>query len=265
MSRLITALAIAAVLVPAIFLLPSVGLLVVALVVMEVALLEYLPIADRLAPGGPYRVLLVALPALVAAPLLADDGPWIAFAVASVALIGGFSAVLRSGTPLEQAAPALGLILLGLCYFGLPAWAFYRLHQLDPWLVFVVISMVVIQDSAAYYVGRSIGRRQLAPRISPNKTWAGAVSGFVAAVLLVGGWSVLYFEHPHPLWLVTGAVAAVAAQLGDLAESALKRGAGIKDSGTLLPGHGGVLDRIDGHLFGSVCFYLGALAIWPPG
>jgi phosphatidate cytidylyltransferase len=146
-------------------------------------------------------------------------------------------------------------------------------------------------DTAAYYVGRAIGRHKLAPRVSPGKSWEGAAASVVGAVVV--GWLLFHFILPiaealrgihllitvrtvssfaswepnaniAPLWLVALFAIAVnvAAQLGDLVESALKRGAGVKDSGTLLPGHGGVLDRIDALLFAlpvGLIFYLAGL------
>jgi phosphatidate cytidylyltransferase len=101
-------------------------------------------------------------------------------------------------------------------------------------------------DIGAYFAGRTIGGPKLAPAISPNKTWAGLVGGMIAAALFGGLW-VYLLQLPHILYWLAPPF-AVAAQLGDLFESWLKRRAGVKDSGTLLPGHGGVLDRLDGLL-----------------
>lgn len=129
--------------------------------------------------------------------------------------------------------PAFALLVLSWAWYGLVFWA-----------------MVVTwsTDIGAYAAGRSIGGPKLAPRISPNKTWAGLIGGIVAAALF--GWLVAraeIFSLGSPfLWL--GGLMAVLAQAGDLYESWEKRRAGVKDSGTLLPGHGGVLDRVDGLL-----------------
>jgi phosphatidate cytidylyltransferase len=157
------------------------------------------------------------------------------------------------------------------------------------YLLFVML-LVWCGDIAAYYVGRAIGKHKLAPRISPGKTWEGA-AGSVAGALVLG--FVLFrcvnpimsaLQRIHllrepvtsvasvpqgvsvaPLWtIVLFAICInVAAQLGDLVESAIKRGAGVKDSGTLLPGHGGVLDRIDALLFAlpvGLVFYMAGMA-----
>lgn len=112
----------------------------------------------------------------------------------------------------------------------------------------LVLASVMATDTGAYYAGHAIGGPKLWPRVSPKKTWAGSIGGLAAAlcVCLLAGW----FWGKASLWAfaLLGTAMSVASQLGDLMESALKRTAGIKDSGRLLPGHGGVLDRIDGIL-----------------
>ena len=129
------------------------------------------------------------------------------------------------------------------------------------WL-FLVILATAASDTAAFFIGRSFGRRRLAPRISPNKTWEGALAGVVGAMVL----SLLFtaprlFAATNPLYiegfiqwqaLLLGLFVSVFGQLGDLAESVLKRHAGVKDSGGLLPGHGGILDRLDSIVFAGV-------------
>ena len=99
-------------------------------------------------------------------------------------------------------------------------------------------------DIGAYFAGRTIGGAKLAPTVSPNKTWAGLIGGMIAAAILGGAW-VVFLDLPQ-LLLVLAPLFALGAQMGDLFESGLKRRAGIKDSGTWLPGHGGALDRLDG-------------------
>jgi phosphatidate cytidylyltransferase len=118
-------------------------------------------------------------------------------------------------------------------------------------------------DIAAFYVGRDWGRHKLASALSPNKTWEGALGSVAGSLLVTGGllgvaalletWNSAKLSYPEDLWYWLGlaVVVNVAAQVGDLAESALKRSAGVKDSGSLLPGHGGVLDRIDALLLAA--------------
>lgn len=123
--------------------------------------------------------------------------------------------------------------------------------------VFIVTWSV---DIGAYFAGRTIGGPKLAPAISPNKTWAGLIGGMVAAALFGGLWAMLLHLPSALLWLA--APFALAAQGGDLFESWMKRRAGVKDSGTWLPGHGGALDRLDGLVVVAILTALATLARW---
>jgi phosphatidate cytidylyltransferase len=111
-------------------------------------------------------------------------------------------------------------------------------------LLLFALVIVWVSDSAAYFAGKSIGKHALAPHLSPNKTWEGTIAGFLGS-LTVGFAFARWLNVPLVHLLGMAAVGNVAGQVGDLLESAYKRSAGIKDSGSLLPGHGGVLDRID--------------------
>jgi phosphatidate cytidylyltransferase len=123
-------------------------------------------------------------------------------------------------------------------------------------LLTMFFAMVMMTDTGAYYTGRLIGRHKLAPRVSPGKTIEGAVGGFVMAVVTGFLCKLIFFpEIPLAHALVLGAAIGAIGQIGDLAESMLKRGAGVKDSGNLLPGHGGMLDRIDSILFCAPILY----------
>ncbi len=126
-----------------------------------------------------------------------------------------------------------------------PAWlSLVRLHQIAPyWLLFLLL-LVVAADVGAYFVGRRFGRRKLAPKVSPGKTWEGVLGGVLAAGVMAAIGAVLLPIDAAPFALVC-AVVVIAAVIGDLTESLFKRHAGLKDSGTILPGHGGVLDRVD--------------------
>ncbi|MCY0885508.1 MAG: phosphatidate cytidylyltransferase [Firmicutes bacterium] len=124
------------------------------------------------------------------------------------------------------------------------------------WLALGAMAVVWGTDTAAYFVGRAWGRRKLWPRISPGKTWAGAAGGAVAGTLAGLVWTVPGHLAPAPA-LGLGLAVSLAAQLGDLVESNLKRFAGVKDSGDILPGHGGILDRFDSALLAlPVAYYL---------
>ena len=149
--------------------------------------------------------------------------------------------------PLVEALPAAGISASGLILIAFPLSYALRLHGLRvqgrPLLLFALV-ITWVGDSAAYFVGRSIGKHALAPRLSPKKTWEGTVAsilGSLIVALIFGRFMTVPLVH----LLGMAAVGNVAGQVGDLLESAYKRSSGIKDSGSLLPGHGGVLDRID--------------------
>jgi phosphatidate cytidylyltransferase len=133
-----------------------------------------------------------------------------------------------------------------------------RLDAGRNWL-YLVLFVTFASDSAAYFIGRSFGKRKLAPNISPGKTWEGAAGGLCGAVIMS-----LLFILPTPFQLalsywpaiILGIFISFFGQIGDLAESALKRSGGVKDSGNLMPGHGGLLDRIDSVVFAGVVVYL---------
>ncbi len=133
----------------------------------------------------------------------------------------------------------LGLLLL------LTTWiALVGLHRISPWLLLAVLATVWLADSAAYFAGKRFGRNKLAPEISPGKTWEGVTGAFVGVTIY--GVILCYCLHLSP-WLILGLwLIVVLSIMGDLFESLLKRQAGVKDSSQLLPGHGGILDRIDG-------------------
>lgn len=158
---------------------------------------------------------------------------------------------------LARGLPRAAALLLGVMYvFG--TWRMgAELRAISPyWLLFALV-LNWIGDTAAYYVGRPFGRHKLAPRLSPAKSWEGSLAS-VAASAVFGffylGW--LMPEVPVAQGLVLAVAGNVAGQLGDLAESAMKRGAGLKDSGNLLPGHGGWLDRVDSSMFAMPAIYL---------
>lgn len=124
--------------------------------------------------------------------------------------------------------------------------ALVGLHQISPWLLMGALATVSVADSAAYFAGKRFGRRKLAPNISPGKTWEG-VFGAIFAVTLYGGALCYYLKFNFAILFVLWVLVAFSI-IGDLVESLMKRQAGVKDSGQLLPGHGGILDRIDGFI-----------------
>ena len=145
--------------------------------------------------------------------------------------------------------PRVVVLVLGVFYVFGAWWCAIPLRAASPhWLMYALL-VSWTGDIGAYYIGRSFGRHRLAPRISPGKSWEGAIASVATALLLAGAYLVYFAGVPVPQALALTAVANSAGQLGDLAESAIKRGAGVKDSGALLPGHGGFFDRVDSTLF----------------
>jgi len=258
-TRILTALALVPLVLAALFLLPPRGLGIALLVVTFIGAREWsqlaaFPVAtQRLFIGG----ILVAGIALLALPAFGFDRGWPTAVVLAGCGLSGLFWLLVAPAWVTQRWPTSGrgpmfvvgwIVLLG-------GWmALVELQARSPWLVLAAMAIVWIADTAAYFAGRAFGRRKLAPAISPGKTWEG-VYGALAAVAL---YALLLLTLAPPTGLASALdapviVASIACALlitgisviGDLFESLMKRHAGVKDSGNLLPGHGGVLDRID--------------------
>jgi phosphatidate cytidylyltransferase len=208
-------------------------------------------------------------------PLLSTEIFGIAGAFAATMAAFVFLSIAMRRADLSTGYPAAAASALAFAYIALPLAMLVQLRQqwAGAFLILYLLLVVWAGDIFAYFIGRSIGRHLMSPRISPKKTWEGAVASMVAS-LAVGGllfyyatqlstrfleWGLIQrrdgifsLERPAllPVLLLT-AVLNVAAQLGDLVESLIKRGANVKDSGTILPGHGGMLDRIDALLFAA--------------
>ena len=162
-------------------------------------------------------------------------------------------APLFAKVDLPAALGGAGGTVFGVLSIALPATAMCFLRIVSPRAVLLLFLLVWGCDSFAYYTGKNFGKHKLAPRVSPNKTWEGTIGGLVGGTLIgaaAGTWWV--FPELGPLrGALAGALATSAGQLGDLVESMWKRGAGVKDSGTFLPGHGGFYDRIDSLLYAA--------------
>jgi len=169
--------------------------------------------------------------------------------------------LLARGADFAATVPSAALTLLGAAYLGAMGGAIAALRLLDPepagaWRLVLLLAIVMASDTAAFFVGTAAGRRRLAPDISPGKTVEGAAGGLAggvagAAVVRVLGLPSLPLAHA----LLLGLAVAALGIAGDLLESLLKRWAGVKDSGVLFPGHGGMLDRLDSLLFGAPVLY----------
>jgi phosphatidate cytidylyltransferase len=162
-------------------------------------------------------------------------------------IIGVALLTLWTRRPMVEALPAAGISCSALLLIAFPLTYAIRIRALatdGPALLLFALVIIWVSDSVAYFAGRAFGKHPLAPQLSPKKTWEGSVAGFIGS-LLVAFIFRPWLNASLPLLLGMAAVGNVAGQVGDLVESAYKRSAGVKDSGGLLPGHGGVLDRID--------------------
>ena len=189
-----------------------------------------------------------ATPAHRVLGLFETQGPKVAD-VLFIFLMGIAVVTLATRRPLVETLPAAGISSSALLLIALPLTYAIRLHGVSlvgKWLLLFALVITWIGDTAAYFAGRSIGRHPFAPHLSPKKTWEGAAASFagsVAAAWAMAHWGRVNVATVHVLGIA--AAGNVAGQMGDLLESAYKRSAGVKDSGALLPGHGGILDRID--------------------
>jgi phosphatidate cytidylyltransferase len=227
-------------------------------VVAALAGWEFMGLADRGGAKTPRVALLFALLALFSANFEWPDWTPVIFGVLCLILLVYCTFRSQVENMIADASSSIFcMVYIGYALLALPA-----LHEQanGPSLVTFLLCVVWAGDSAAYYVGRAWGRHKLAPTISPNKTWEGAVGSMagsllvawvlieLAALLQAHDSVVLSYPDDLQFWLILAAVINLAGQVGDLAESALKRSVDVKDSGSLLPGHGGVLDRIDAML-----------------
>lgn len=264
MKRLLTALVCIPIALLAVFRLPGGWFLLGVVALLELAVLEYIKIGEHWAPGGVLRSLLVLVPVttfLLAGGLVPSDLGGLESAFVWLALllmtVGSGTLAISARAPIEQGAASVGLLAFGMPYFALPSASLYRLQVFDPWVLVLLLAIVWMGDSGAYYIGKTWGRHKLAPRVSPNKTWEGAIANIAAGMLAATAWSYWRLGEIDGWILLLAALVSTAAQIGDLAESLLKRGAGVKDSGQILPGHGGMLDRMDALLFAAPVMWVG--------
>jgi phosphatidate cytidylyltransferase len=266
LQRVLTAAVGTPIMLAGVFLLSGAWFFLFAAFFFTWAAFEYVGMMRSRAAHAP----LVALPVLVPVTALAMTLSLTAVSeqrlligLGAVVGVGLGGLVLLSRTPLDETLESLGVLAFGLPYFAVPLACIYRLHQNDPWLVLLLLAVVWLGDTAAYYVGRRFGHHKLAPTISPQKSWEGAVAGFVAGLLGAALWGIWRLGRLDPALLLVAGATAAAAQIGDLVESMLKRGSGVKDSGHVLPGHGGLLDRCDALLFAAPVLQLGAWLLLP--
>ncbi|HWN42863.1 MAG TPA: phosphatidate cytidylyltransferase [Thermoanaerobaculia bacterium] len=266
MQRLLTAAILTPLVLLALFKLPGPWFFAFVAVMVDWAAYEYLQIVRNRAPHAPLKTLLIAVPltAVALSASLFEGGelldPRLHLFTAGVLLsVGLGSLILLSRVPLAETLDSLGILGFGVLYFALLISSLHYLKEADPWLVFLLFAVVWLGDTAAYYVGSKLGRHKMAPVISPKKSWEGALAGFATSILAAAVWSWWRLDRIDVELLAAAALTAAAAQIGDLVESMIKRGSGVKDSGSVLPGHGGILDRIDAMLFAAPVL---VLALW---
>jgi phosphatidate cytidylyltransferase len=255
MARVLSALVLLPAVVGAVWFLPPIATLVLSLMAAALAFVEYAHIAAALGAHVP-RV--VSGTAVLAACGALGSG-WGAVDVVVMTAVITFGALsVGSGRPGPAILRDTTASLFPIAYIGLPLGALAAVRvSAGRGAILLMIVAIVVSDSAQYYTGRALGRRPLAPSISPKKTLEGAIGGLVfgTAAFVVGA-RIVFPGSPLALAALVGASVAALGIVGDLFESLLKRSAGVKDSGTLIPGHGGVLDRIDSWLFAAPVYYV---------
>ncbi len=250
MTRVISGVVLAAAALAAILFLPFVALRVLACAIAGLAADEYMRITATRRDVARWIVIAAviytcwwaAVPAPLSIVLLSMMVvAWLAFAV------------LRQGRTVQEAA----VDVVAPMYIGAPLGMLVALHGLAGWKgTIVLIATIVVSDSAQYYTGRAFGRRPLAPVISPKKTIEGAIGGVVFGTLFMTlAIGFVFPATPMVTRVLLGIIIVLLGIIGDLFESRLKRVADMKDSSALIPGHGGVLDRIDALLFAIPVFY----------
>lgn len=272
MKRILTAVVLIVLVFAIVFLGQLWMITLCAALVAELAAYEYLQLANLAGAKVPIWwmaaataavfVVSYAWPIEAQLPALSALG-FILFAVS------GFRA------PLKRVLQDTSAGLFGLVYIAYPLSLLPRIWNLDDGKALLVFLMVCVWagDIAALYVGKNFGRHRLAPKLSPGKTWEGSAASLAGSMLVAAcvfwigdalsrrGNMALHIQEPLWQLLLLAAVLNAAAQLGDLLESAIKRGADVKDSGTMLPGHGGILDRIDALLLATPVLWYGLLTI----
>jgi phosphatidate cytidylyltransferase len=270
MKRVLTAVVLIPLVLLLIFKAPFGLITPVVGVVAELALWEYLGLADANGAKTPRIASLIGVALVFLCVFYRPE--LLAQLLGAVALALLIVSAFRS--PLKRVLPDAAYSMFGVLYVGLTLSTLPLLSAQENGSSLLLFLFLVVWagDIAALYVGRSFGRRKLAPALSPGKTWEGTfasvVGSLIVAVLLVllagalarRNVEALFYPGSMARWLFLAVLLNIAAQVGDLVESAIKRGAGVKDSGALLPGHGGILDRIDALLLAAPVLWYALLA-----
>jgi phosphatidate cytidylyltransferase len=232
---------------------PSWVVLAIAALFSVLAIREFCALAE--AAGTPIAWGTTALAAVVVCVAVSSAAAAMAPVLIAVVLAPAALAVGLTPQPNTLARVSIGVF--GPLYVGLPLGALVAVHQTNgPAAALLLIGTIVISDTAQYYGGRMFGRTPLAPVVSPKKTVEGAVSGLVVGTVAFTLLATWLWPAPAPMLGLLGLSIVVLGITGDLFESLLKRAVGAKDSSALIPGHGGVLDRIDAVLFAAPVYYV---------
>lgn len=265
MARLLTGIFGSILVVAGIFWLPKAGFFALIALAMAAAAIEYGRIAQYWSPKLPVWFVPLLSPILAyplcmplpeLTPLELHEGIFAGLLVLS--MVTAFMALFRQAE-MSESLSLVGALCFGLVYFALPVASVVELRDLDPMVVILLLAIVWLGDAAAFYVGRRFGKHKMAPVTSPNKSWEGAAAHLATGWIVTVIWSFWHLGALEPRLLIVATATAIAGQLGDLVESMFKRGAQVKDSGTLLPGHGGFYDRLDALIYGAPVMLLG---IW---
>ena len=255
MARVLSALVLLPVVVGTVWFLPPIATLALATIAAVLAFSEYVVIVSALEARVPRLI----IGAGVAAACISVGGGYLAaetILMSAVIVIGALA--VAGGAPGASVLRDSAASLFPIAYIGLPLGAIAAVRAFaGREAVLLLMLTIVISDSAQYYSGRTFGRRPLAPSISPKKTLEGAIGGllFGTLAMAVGGrW--VFPDAPVVLLVLVSACISALGIVGDLFESLLKRSAGVTDSSSIIPGHGGVLDRIDSWLFAAPLYYV---------
>jgi phosphatidate cytidylyltransferase len=262
LTRVLTAIILIPAVIALVWWAPTLIIAAVGATVIVLALLEFFSLGERVGMRG-YRIWTCACAVLVMFQqwqtsqfertsltrdiVLLHQSPVFSGTLEMVLVFFVFGAgaiAVFSNLPLADVLPDLGISAAALLFIAVPFSAAIRLDATSPRVLLFALAMIWVGDTFAYFVGRSIGRTKMAAQLSPKKTWEGAVAN-LAGSLLLAALAARWVGVSLPNMLAMAALGNIAGQFGDLLESAYKRSGGVKDSGTLLPGHGGMLDRID--------------------
>jgi len=253
--RILSALVLLPLLLAVLFLLPPWGTLLFALLAVAGGVWEYAALSKALGAPLPRAVTMAGAMAACAS-FIAVEPPLVAVLSAIVIAVAGLA--VAGGHPTRDMLAAVASAVFAALWIGIPLGTIVAIREFGgAEMVLPLIFTIVVSDSAQYYAGRAFGRRTLSPLISPKKTVEGAIGGLVFAIpAMVWAGSRFLPLIAWPWLALLGAAVAALGMTGDLFESAIKRAADVKDSSHLIPGHGGVLDRLDGWFFAAPVYYV---------